>query len=159
MNAKAFVDTNILVYAHTDLDPRKQSIAQKLILENDTCISAQVPQELAYVLFKKFGKSWKEIEDVLSNVAEAHSIHTNSESTIVDACRLANTYKYSFYDSLIIGAALECNCITLLSEDMAGGQLIDKSLTIVNPFFLEETDHASSPSYHTLKEGHRLVLR
>lgn len=133
MNAKAFIDTNILVYAHTDLDPRKQSIAQKLILENDTCISTQVLQELANVLFKKFGKSWEEIEGVLTNIAEVNTIHTNSESTIASACRLSSKYRYSFYDSLIIGAALECNCTTLFSEDMAGGQLIEKKLTIVNP--------------------------
>lgn len=134
MNAKAFVDTNNLVYAHTDLDPRKQSIAQNLILENDTWVSTQVLQELANVLFKKFGKSWTEVEQVLNNVAEAHSIHTNSESTIAEACRLAATYRYSFYDSMIISAALECGCATLFSEDLSGGQIIEGKLKIVNPF-------------------------
>jgi predicted nucleic acid-binding protein len=31
MNGKVFFDTNVLVYAHTDLDTAKQSIAQDLI--------------------------------------------------------------------------------------------------------------------------------
>lgn len=134
MNGRVFVDTNVLVYAHTDLDPAKQSVAQSLILENDTWVSTQLLQELSNVLFKKFGKSWKEIEAVLTNVMEAHAIHTNSESTIVDACRLAATYRYSFYDSLIISAGAESGCTTLFSEDLATGQVIEGKLTITNPF-------------------------
>jgi len=134
MNARAFVDTNILVYAHTDLDARKQSIAQRLILENDTWVSTRVLQELANVLFKRFGKSWTEIEDVLNNVAEVHAIHTNSESTSFQACRLAETYRYSFYDSLIPSASVECGCTTLFSEDLSGGQVVEQKLRIVNPF-------------------------
>ncbi len=134
MNARAFIDTNILVYAHTDLDPQKQSIAQNLILENDTWVSTRVLQELANVLSKKFGKSWTDIVDVLNNVAEAHAIHTNSDSTIAEACRLADTYRYSFYDSLILSASLECGCATLFNEDLSGGQLIERKVRIVNPF-------------------------
>jgi predicted nucleic acid-binding protein len=134
MSAKAFVDTNILVYAHTDLDPRKQSLAQKIILENDTWVSTQVLQELANVLSKKFGRTWTEIENVLINVSEAHTIHTNSESTIVEACRLAGAYRYSFYDSVILSASIECGCRTLFSEDLASGQIIDNKIRIVNPF-------------------------
>ena len=46
---------------------------------------------------------------------------------------IQDRYHYSFYDSLIIAAALEAGCARLLSEDMQDGQRID-SLTIVNPF-------------------------
>lgn len=34
MSDSIFLDTNIVVYAHTDLDTAKQSVAQKLITEN-----------------------------------------------------------------------------------------------------------------------------
>jgi predicted nucleic acid-binding protein len=134
MNGKVFIDTNVLVYAHTDLDPRKQLLAQNLILDNDTCISTQVLQELSNVLFKKFGKSWSEIEGVLANVIEANGIHTNSETTIIAACKLAATYRYSFYDCLILSAALEGGCTTLFSEDLSDGQTIEGTCKIVNPF-------------------------
>ena len=97
-------------------------------------MSTQVLQELSNVLFKKFGKSWTEIEDVLSNVTEAHAIHTNSESTIVEACRLAERYRYSLYDSLIVSSSLECGCTTLFSEDLSRGQVIEHRLRIINPF-------------------------
>ena len=42
-------------------------------------------------------------------------------------------YQFSFYDSLIISAALEAGCKTLYSEDLQHGQIIGQ-LTIVNPF-------------------------
>ena len=38
------------------------------------------------------------------------------------------------YDSQIIAAALTAGCTVLYSEDMQHGQLIDGTLTIVNPF-------------------------
>ncbi len=55
-------------------------------------------------------------------------------ATISDAVRLADRYGYSFYDSLIVAAALESGCSILYSEDMQSGQLIDGTLTIRSPF-------------------------
>ena len=49
------------------------------------------------------------------------------------ALALNARYRYSFYDSLIIAAALEAGCQRLLSEDMQHGQQIEQ-LRIVNPF-------------------------
>jgi predicted nucleic acid-binding protein len=43
-------------------------------------------------------------------------------------------YQYSFYDSLIISAALSCNCEMLFSEDLQHGQIIEERLKIINPF-------------------------
>jgi predicted nucleic acid-binding protein len=63
-----------------------------------------------------------------------NKLYTNSESTIIGACNLADQYGFSFYDSLIIAAALECDCNMLYSEDLHDGQLIEGKLTIKNPF-------------------------
>jgi predicted nucleic acid-binding protein len=46
---------------------------------------------------------------------------------------IQSRYQYSFYDSLIIAAALEAGCKTLYSEDMQHGQRIEQ-VTIKNPF-------------------------
>jgi predicted nucleic acid-binding protein len=43
-------------------------------------------------------------------------------------------YRLSFWDSLIIASALENNCLTLYSEDMQDGQIIEDRLKIINPF-------------------------
>ena len=42
-------------------------------------------------------------------------------------------YGFSFYDSLIVAAALEAGCTRLYSEDLQHGQRVDH-LTIQNPF-------------------------
>lgn len=47
---------------------------------------------------------------------------------------LAKKYKYSYYDSLILAAALSTGCETLATEDMQYGQVIEGVLTIRNPF-------------------------
>jgi len=133
MSAKAFLDTNILVYAHTDVDIIKQSLAQNLIRESRSFISTQVLQELASTLFRKFHQPWKNIEMVLMNAADNSVLDTNTNTTIKSACQVAQDYKISFYDSLILSSALECECSILYTEDLTDGQII-KNLKIINPF-------------------------
>lgn len=54
--------------------------------------------------------------------------------TIKRACQIADRYRFSFYDSLIISAALESNCTVLYSEDLHDGQVIEGTLTVKSPF-------------------------
>ena len=49
------------------------------------------------------------------------------------AVSLHRRWRFSFYDSLIVAAALVSKCNVLYSEDFQDGQEIE-SLTIVNPF-------------------------
>lgn len=134
MNGKCFLDSNLIIYAHTDLDLRKQQVAQQVITNEDSVISTQVLQETANILFKKFQFAWPDIQTVLNEAATNNSLHINSASTINDACRFAERYGFSFYDSLVIAAAFESGCTRLLSEDLQNGQVIDNVLTIENPF-------------------------
>lgn len=134
MSDNVFVDTNILVYAHTELDLRKQGIAQTLIAENRSFISTQVLQELANTLFKKFEQPWPEIEKVLIEESSNNILLINGESAISQACKIAFSYKFSFYDSLIVAAALNCNAPILYTEDMQDGQVIEGVMRIVDPF-------------------------
>ena len=46
---------------------------------------------------------------------------------------IRSRYRYRFYDSLIIAAALEAGCTSLSSEDLQHGQRIE-TVTIENPF-------------------------
>lgn len=59
-------------------------------------------------------------------------------STIEHALHLAQAYRYSYYDSLILAASLEKTCHVLYSEDMQHQQVIEQQLTIVNPFITIE---------------------
>lgn len=134
MNDNCFIDTNILVYCYTGDEPEKQRKALDIANRPDTYISTQVLTELSNTLKRRFDLNWKEIESVLSEVSSGFNIHINKPVTIERACRVARKYQYSFYDSLILAAALSCNCKTLYSEDMQDGQKIEKKLTILNPF-------------------------
>lgn len=61
MSVKCFLDSNIITYAHTDLDLQKQQVAQQIISNQESIISTQVLQETANTLFRKFEFSWSEI--------------------------------------------------------------------------------------------------
>ena len=63
-----------------------------------------------------------------------NEVFANQQQTIFKACDVAKRYKFSFYDSLIIAAALGSNCDVLYSEDLHHNQKIDGVLTIINPF-------------------------
>ena len=131
MRDRIFLDTNILVYALLD-EGHKQKTAFDL-LQTGCVISTQVLNEFAQVARKKSKLDWQEIAD-LSN-----AIQTLTEITALDknvhnlGLEIAAQYGYSFYDSLIIAAALGAKCNLLISEDMQHGQRIE-ALVISNPF-------------------------
>ncbi len=134
MSDKYFLDTNILVYAHTDVDSTKQSIAQQLIATLPTHISTQVIQELGNTAFKKLKYPWEKVREVLQDASTNNVVFINTYETIEKATHIAEQYRFSFYDSLIIAAALACQCQILFSEDMQDGQIIENTLTVINPF-------------------------
>jgi predicted nucleic acid-binding protein len=134
MNDNCFIDTNILVYCYTCDEPIKQQKALTIANGSNTFISTQVLTELSNTLKRKFKLEWHAIENVVSEVSSDFNVYINKPTSIKRACHIADKHQYSFYDSLIISAALSCNCKTLYSEDMQDGQVIENSLTIVNPF-------------------------
>ena len=134
MNDDYFVDTNVLIYCYTATEPDKRQKARRTVIPKGRTISTQVLQEMANTLRRKFKLEWPEIKSTLNEIQSTFTIHKNATTTISDALRIANRYGYSFYDSLIIAAALESGCSVLFSEDMQAGQVIDDVLTILYPF-------------------------
>lgn len=132
MPGKAFLDSNILIYAVGEDDARR-AIAGALIV-NDAVVSAQVLAETAAVLGRKHHIPASSIERILvAVIARVHCEPLTSE-TVLAAVRLGVRLGYSHYDSQIIAAALAAGCTELYSEDMQHGELIDGTLTIINPF-------------------------
>jgi len=139
MSTADFFDTNVFIYLLDDIDPDKQTIAQRLIAQalghNSACISHQVIQETLNVVTRKFTKRvppeiaaemLKQFLLPLWRVMPSAGLYQNALS-------LQSRYGYSFYDSLIVAAALEAGCNTLYSEDLQHGQVIE-TVTIRNPF-------------------------
>jgi predicted nucleic acid-binding protein len=57
-----------------------------------------------------------------------------THATILKAIDISIKSKFTYWDSLIISSALENSCIDLYSEDLNHGQIINKSLSIIDPF-------------------------
>lgn len=134
MNERIFLDSNILIYSYSSTELKKQSAARALISYNESFISTQVLQELCNILLKKFGCGHKEARKAIEENCNNNLLFTNRRETVLHACEIASRYKFSFYDSLIVSAALQCRCEILFTEDMQDGQVIDGQLLIKNPF-------------------------
>jgi predicted nucleic acid-binding protein len=132
MNGKAFFDTNVLVYAIVENDPRK--IRARELLAVGGTISVQVLNEFVSIVRRQVKMPWDDVRASLRWIlllcpkAVPVTIKTHEK-----AVGIAERYGYGIYDSLIVASALEAKCTVLYSEDMQDGQVIDR-LTISSPF-------------------------
>ncbi len=131
---KPFLDTNVLLYI-LSADTAKADRAEKVVSDGGT-ISIQVLNEFASVAARKLGMSYSEIRDVLGTIRGVCSVESMTVNTHELGLEIAERYGFSIYDALIVAAALLAGCDTLYSEDMQNKQLIDKKLTIKNPFIV-----------------------
>jgi predicted nucleic acid-binding protein len=72
------------------------------------------------------------VEIVTSFYSRCHVV-SPGQATHLHASRLRATHRFSYWDSLIVAAALESRCAVLYSEDLQDGQIVDGTLTIKNP--------------------------
>ena len=90
--------------------------------------------EFVHVARRKLRHDWPQIELALglfrASLDEVVPITLNTHN---GAVALAREHGLSFFDALIIAAAIEAGCDTLYSEDFQHGRAIG-SLVIVNPF-------------------------
>jgi predicted nucleic acid-binding protein len=134
----SFVDTNILVYAEDRDAKAKHAAARDLIVElwnqRAGVLSIQVLQEFYVNVTKKVKKpltSAKALE-----VIEEYLTWTVVENTgrlLTSAIELQQKAQLSFWDAMVVQAAIEAGCDKLYSEDMNAGQRF-RPLVIVNPF-------------------------
>jgi predicted nucleic acid-binding protein len=127
-----FFDTNVLVYLASG-DPAKADRAEKLIGTGGE-ISVQVLNELANVARRKMQISWTETHAFLNLIRDVLTVHSLTVETHEAGLRLAEKYRLSIYDAMIVASALQAGCETLWSEDMKHGLAIDGVLRIRNPF-------------------------
>jgi len=129
--ADAFFDTNVLLYLLSG-DAAKADRTERLLAGRGV-ISVQVLNEFASVAIGKFGMEVAEVRAVLAAIRAACDVTPLILETHELGLEIAERYRYSIYDSMILAAALRANCSTLWSEDLKDGQKVDR-LTIINPF-------------------------
>jgi predicted nucleic acid-binding protein len=139
MSDRFFLDTNIFVYTFDAKAPTKAKKAAQLIRRAaDTgggIISYQVVQEFFNVAFRRFAQpmSAAEAEQYLITVLRPLLAVHSSPAIYFAALRIAEKHRISWYDSLIVAAALEGQCQRLYSEDLQHGRKIE-DLLIEDPF-------------------------
>ena len=138
MSAKAFVDANILVYAHDPGSCAKHDRAKALVArlwdERSGVVSTQVLQEL-YVNLRKVAKrpiSPAEAKQLLADYLTWEVVVNDGES-ILGALELEERYQISFWDAMIVQAANAAGVESLYSEDLNHGQRYG-TVVAVNPF-------------------------
>jgi predicted nucleic acid-binding protein len=136
---KSFFDTNILVYLFAPDAPEKRSRAQQVLeraaTDAELVVSVQVLQEF-FVTVTKLA-----IEPLSSEAAEEEirrlcvfEVVRTDERLVLAGIQRSRASKISFWDALVVEAALRAGCSTLFTEDLQDGWQIDGRLRVVNPF-------------------------
>ncbi|MEQ1933388.1 MAG: PIN domain-containing protein [Fimbriimonadaceae bacterium] len=129
-----FLDTNILIYEWDHSDSRRREVARKLISDgaHQLMVSSQVLQEFAHNARRKLEMSDVEINLCLETYAQFRFVPVDSDM-VMAAILSSSEFKISFWDALIIEAAVAGNCNMLYTEDLNHDQTI-RGVKIVNPF-------------------------
>jgi predicted nucleic acid-binding protein len=139
MTGSSFVDTNVLLYASDRGAGDKQRKAAELLKTlwntQEGVLSTQVLQEFFYNATRKLSLPLN--IPAARRIVQAYSLWIVSPitgATLLHAVDIHQAQQLSFWDSLILAAALQAGCRTLYSEDMQHFQVIENRLRVVNPF-------------------------
>jgi len=138
MSDRAFVDTNVLVYAHDRSAGRKHEVARELVgrlwQERSGVVSTQVLQELYVNLRRKAGSplSATLAREVIEDYLRWPLVENGGEA-ILRAMAVEQRHGLSFWDALIVQAAQDAGVPVLYSEDLSHGHRYGP-VTVENPF-------------------------
>ena len=137
MNAKTFIDTNVLIYAHDTDAGAKHEIAKTVLRnlwrERTGLLSVQVLQEFYVNVTRKISPPLS--KDLARLVVSSYAIWCTETSAteIASAFRIEDESRIGFWDALIVSAASKSGATRILSEDLNAGQMI-AGILIENPF-------------------------
>ena len=135
---KLFIDTNIIIYAYDVTAGKKHEVARKIIADlwnsGLGVISTQVLQEFFVNVVQKIPRPMdkQQAKEIVRDLLKWRVV-VNTGDSIIDAIDICLRYGYSFWDSMIIEAAIKGGARVLISEDLQDGQEIS-GVTIKNPF-------------------------
>ena len=135
---RTFVDSNVLVYAHDDAEPAKQARARAVLADlweqRSGALSIQVLQEFYGTVTRK----WMDRADVVDARGIVESLaewspYSPSAADVVEAIDVSRRVDPSFWDALIIVAAMRTGSDVVLTGDLNHGQVVE-GVRIENPF-------------------------
>jgi predicted nucleic acid-binding protein len=136
VSAKAFIDTNLFVYANDrrDLDKQRTAIdvVGHAIRSSSGVISTQVLMEYAAVAVSKLRQERAAVVRQLLSMERLEVLSVDG-GLVRSALALMAAYALSFWDATIVAAAQASHCDVLLSEDLSHGMGFG-AVTVRNPF-------------------------
>jgi predicted nucleic acid-binding protein len=135
---KIFVDTNVLVYGHDVDSGSKHQVAKRVLLDlwqqKKGVLSGQVLQEFYVTMTRKVARPLprKTVRDILRDYFR-WPVERIEPETILNASRIEEIYRISFWDGLIISAASQAAAAKILTEDLQSGLTIE-GILLENPF-------------------------
>ena len=134
---RVFVDTNLWVYRLDQRDIEKSRKVgvwlRELASTHEIVVSTQVLIELRAVVTRKLQPplSFDDTRIALAVLAKFEVVSTDA-NLVLDAHELAQAEQISWFDALIVEAAIRSRCSMLYSEDLGHGRTFG-SLTVRNP--------------------------
>ena len=136
MTARAFFDTNVLVYAAVGAgkDEPKRKRAIELVESTDFGTSAQVLQEFFVTVVKKAARPLSAAR-ALEWIEQwaAFPCQPIDHQLVRIAIEISERFAISYWDAAILGAAEALGADTVYSEDLSHGQRYG-GVRVVNPF-------------------------
>lgn len=135
---RVFVDTNLWVYRLDQRDPAKARFIGEWLRstsqDHEIVVSTQVLIELRSVLTRKLKPALPaaDVRIALAALAKFEVVSTDA-NLVLDAHELGVAEQLSWFDALVVEAAVRSRCQRLYSEDLGAGRRIGE-LTICNPF-------------------------
>ncbi|MDQ3262277.1 MAG: PIN domain-containing protein [Myxococcota bacterium] len=133
---RTFIDTNVLVYADDAGHEEKQAQARaqlyEVISRGEAVLSTQVLQEFFSIATRKLGMTAQAARARVETLARLDLVRIEAE-TILAAIDLHRLRQLSFWDALVIRAAVAGGCERVLTEDLSHGERYDGVLA-ENPF-------------------------
>ena len=130
--ASAFLDTSVLFYLLSSEAAKADRV--EALLARGGVISVQVLNEFSAVCRRKLRMTRGETLEVLGPIRSVCTVVPLTEGTFDKGMQVSGDYGFSIYDSMIVAAALLAECAILYSEHLQHGQVLDKRLTVANPF-------------------------
>jgi len=128
------LDTNVLIYLHDNSNSAKRAIAKNLLADSPA-VSSQVISEYLNTTRRLLNLSEEDLLVQTSQLFSTCTIIPVLPNTLFFAANLAKKYNFQLFDAVIVAASIEGRSSILYSEDMQHGLVVDKTLTIINPFF------------------------
>ena len=155
MNAerpREFIDSNVLVYAHSRASAEKRDRASKLVdrlwVSGGGGLSIQVLQEFFVVVTRKVPQplSAEEAAQIVEDYSR-WAVHSPEPRDLLAAIDIHKRFQISFWDAMVIHSARRLGCRVLWTEDLSDGQSY-AGVTARNPFsnmVMEEALYGGSP--------------